>query len=177
MTKTIISFLSLVLTIFAMNGCDNITNDMSFSTSFIKAENKQKNINIYSPNVLYQPKIYIQIINPLNGNKETVSATIDTGSDNCFISRKLANYLGLKQTDEPPITIYTADGSIEAYAVEAEYTLANEKKERVENFPIQETHFYINEANSYHIILGFIGFIDRFKEIKIRYPHNIQFIW
>lgn len=178
MKKLNISFFIFIPLIF-ISGCRIInTNDnMSFKTPFIKSENKQKDVNSYEPDFYYKPWIYIKIINPVNGKSEIVSATIDTGSDNCYISRKLANHLGFKDSDESPLTTYTADGSMETHAIEGEYLIADEKKEIVKDFPIQKTHFYINESNSYHIVLGIRGFIDRFKEIKMIYPDNIELFW
>ncbi|MBI4244649.1 MAG: retroviral-like aspartic protease [Planctomycetes bacterium] len=143
----------------------------------IKQENKQKGVNLFEPDFYFKPLVYINIINPESKKCEIVSATIDTGADNCYVSRKLVSYLGLQQSVEPPMETFTADGVMKVYAAEAEYGLADENKKVFDGFPIQKTHFYINESNTYHMVLGFRGFLDRFKEIKIRYPQYLEFWW
>src|SRR3989339_328370 len=124
MKKLAISFFSIILTIVFISGCNN----MSFKTPFIKSENLQKGANVYEPDFYYKPFIWVVITNPLNGESVLASAIIDTGSDNCYMSRKLADYLGLVNTTELPLKTYIGDNStMDSNAVEAAYTLADEK--------------------------------------------------
>jgi len=148
-----------------------------FISPFIRQKNNQRNVNDLEPSYFYKPLIYIVITNPDTKKHIIASALLDTGADHCFINKKLFNDLGLVKLDKPPNKIYTASGLIETYAVEVEYQLANSNKELVEDFPMQKTHFYINENISQPIVLGFTGFIDRFEEVKLLYPDKMIFIW
>jgi len=152
--------------------------DKKFTSPFIKTENNQRNVNDLEPDYFYKPLIYIVITNPDTKKSEIVSALIDTGADRCFMNKELFNHLGLAKLDKPPNKVYTGSDPIKTYAVEVEYQLANSKKELVEDFPMQKTHFYVNENISQHdVILGFIGFIDRFNEIQFIYPDKMVFHW
>lgn len=176
MNRLIFIFL-LFLTLIFISGCNNSKQNMNFKTPFIPSENPEKNTNAYEPDFYFRPLIYIEITNPTNGKREVVSATIDTGADNCYIGQGLVDHLLLTHTNEPPIVTFTASGSIKSYAVEIEYRIANEKKEIVKDFPIQKTHFYINGSLHNHVALGIRCFIDRFKEVQIHYPNDIEFFW
>jgi hypothetical protein len=45
-------------------------------------------------------------------------------------------------------------------------------------FPKQKTHFYVNEHGTEALVLGVRGFLDRFKEVILRYPaHEVEFAW
>ena len=118
--------------------------EKKFASSFVKSENGQKNINDLEPDFFYRPLIYLVITNPNTKKSVVASAYIDTGANHCYINKKLADDLGLVRLNQPPQKAYTASGSIEAYAVEAEYQLANEEKELFEEFPVQKTHFYVS---------------------------------
>ena len=148
--------LLLVVFILGIGGKMGYGTEKKFSTSFFKAENNQKDINDLEPDFLYKPLIYLVITNPSTNKSIVASAYIDTGANHCYINKKLADDLGLVRLNQPPQTVYTASGSIEAYAVEAQYQLANEEKELFHEFPTQKTHFYINEHISQPIILGFM---------------------
>lgn len=150
---------------------------MNFRTSLIKQENKQKGVNNLEPDFYFKPLIYIEIINPSNLKTQIVSAIVDSGSDNCYISRRLVNHLGLKQSEELPMKTFTVDGAMDVYAVQAEYRIADENQKIVLAFPTQKTHFYINEADTYNMVLGFRGFLDRFEEVRIKYPKHLEFCW
>lgn len=169
---------------FLFTGCtsdvDRVDGTDSYNTfvsPYVKVENKQNGVNKYEPGSFFKPYVYIQIINPITKKKLIVSAYVDTGADHCYISKKLAEVMGLLQTDESPQKVFTASGEMEVYATEVEFQLADENKKIVKDFPIQKTHVYINDNTAYHVALGSIGFIDRFREIKFNYPHNMTFVW
>lgn len=149
----------------------------SFSTPFIEKKAPHQSKNIHVAQVTHKPIIYVEITNPVTRKSMKGYGILDTGADNCFIRKDLAERLGLVGDGQPPHDVFTGAGKISIPSTTVEFTLTDPRGEAVKGFPVQTTHLFISEGAPFELILGNNGFLDRFKEVRISYPLSITLIW
>jgi hypothetical protein len=161
---------------FAMQCCSG--ERRSLSMPFFDQRAPGKSGNIHVPAVVYSPLIYLEIINPATGKRLKCFGYLDTGADHCLIRKKLADRLGLKGDGQPAHPLLTGSGEISLQSTMIEYVLNGPEGKAVEGFPVQKAPFFIQDGRlPTDVVLGGIGFLDRFKEVRIAYPKSITLMW
>lgn len=150
----------------------------SFSTPFTEKRAPQKSRNIHAAQVTHKPLIYVEISNPVTKKSMKGYGILDTGADHCFIRKDLADRLGLVSDGQPSHDVVTGAGRISLPSTTLELTLTDPGGKAVKDFPVQTTHVFIQGPGlPFELVLGNIGFLDRFKEVRISYPKEITLIW
>lgn len=150
----------------------------SLSTPFVELEAPRDSRNTHIPRVTYEPIICLELVNPATKKSMKCFGYLDTGADQCFITKELADRLGLKPDGQPPHEMQTGSGTISLDSTVVEYALNDPDGEAVKGFPTQSAPFFIQEGwLPADVVLGSIGFLDRFKEVRISYPKQITLLW
>lgn len=157
-------------------GCDQ-QDTHSFTTPFIDLKAPEKSPNAHVPQITYEPLILIEVINPDTKQSLKCFGYLDTGADYCFIRREVADKIGLKADGQPAHEMLTGSGKLTLYSTTVKYSLGG-TGEGVKGFPLQTASFFIHDAwLPADLVLGNVGFVDRFKEIRIEYPRSIALRW
>lgn len=124
-------------------------------------------------NKIYKPWIPVQIgYRKTHKNTPTpITALIDSGSDVCFCSKKIADFLGVSPRNKEKVTFTAANGTFLPTFLESLTLYVGGK--------IYDCSFYISDKLPFEtpIILGQLGFFDHHrvafdlenKEIQITY--------
>lgn len=140
--------------------------------------NGQYGATPFEPERLTKPYVPILLINARTGRTAMVEAYLDTGADHCVMSGQLFQFLGLARIGTGGARTDLGVGSVILFPTEAEYELMQSPRARVAGFPRQKTHFYVNVQGSEALVLGTQGFLDRFKEVTLRYgSREMEFAW
>jgi hypothetical protein len=141
-------------------------------------ENKQYGATPFEPQRLLKPYVAVRLINPRTGKTATIEAYVDTGADHCVISGDVFRFLGLSRAGTATAKTFFGVGSSDLFPTEAEYEFLKSPREPISDFAKQRTHFYVSEQGTEALILGVRGFLDRFKEVILRYPaQEMEFVW
>jgi len=151
--------------------------DHTLTVPFTEKTNLQAYDPEFNPRYHYDPFIRIRLMNPDTGIEQDVSALLDTGADSCVVGEDVVARLGLHTIDAPLIELRTGGGPIKVPYVKLSYRLRTDQGAIVDEFPRQTTHCLVAKEPKIPIVLGFIGFIDRFKSITIRYPTSLELTW
>lgn len=90
----------------------------------------------------------------------------------------MADRLGLKADGQPPYEMQAGGGMISLNSTVIEYALKDSSGENVKTFPVQSAPFFIQDGwLPVDVVLGNVGFLGRFKEVRISYPKEITLIW
>lgn len=144
---------------------------------FTEKLNAQPSNHDYNPRHHYNPFIRIRLKNPQTGREQDVAAVLDTGSDNCVIGEDVAAALGLETAGAELFEIRTGAGPIRVPFVKIAYRLRDDQGTIVDSFPQQTTHCLVIKEPRLPVIMGFIGFVDRFKRITLKYPTDVELVW
>jgi hypothetical protein len=155
--------------------------DRSLIVPFSREQNPKHGTNTYEPEYVSRLYVRVKLLNPATGRSLVWDrGLIDTAADHCHVSGRVAAMLGLRHSHDSPTTIATPAGDVRMYAMEAEYELLDGKGKRVADFPRTKTDFYVNPQSdlAYDVVLGQIGFLDRFDTVTLRYDAGeIHLVW
>jgi hypothetical protein len=151
--------------------------DHALTVPFTEKLNFQAYDPEYNPRHHYTPFIRLRLLNPENGADLDVSGVLDTGADSCVVGDDVVERLGLTLVVMPPVQVRTGGGPITVPYVKLSYRLRDDQGTMVDTFPQQTAHCLVVKEPKVPIILGFIGFIDRFKSVTLRYPAEIVLVW
>jgi len=104
-------------------------NDHSVSLPMSTERNEQYGVNSYEPAQVNRLYLTLRLSNPITRDSTVFTQTwIDTAADQCHISQRAAEAVGLRLSTEPPVLVHTPAGVVRMHAVEVEYDLLNEAR-------------------------------------------------
>lgn len=139
--------------------------------------NAQASDPVHNPRYHYDPFVRVRLKNAETGQELDVSGLMDTGADHCVIGWDVVERLGLKPLPGTAYQVRTGAGILTAPFVSLNYRLRDDQGTIVDRFPEQTAHCLVLKEPKIPVILGFVGFIDRFKRVTLRYPDSLELAW